>query len=79
MKNDEKTVLASTVYDALKERIMDQVYLPGERLNIDGLAADLNLSPTPVREALVRLAAERLVTFESFKGYRVSPLLTPSK
>ncbi len=76
MKNDEKTVLASAVYDTLKERIMDQVYPPGERINIDAIAVDLALSPTPVREALARLGAERLVTFEAFKGYRVSPLLT---
>jgi DNA-binding GntR family transcriptional regulator len=76
MKIDEKTVLASAVYDALKERIMDQLYPPGERLNIDALASDLALSPTPVREALARLSAERLVTFEPYKGYRVSPLLT---
>lgn len=76
MKIDEKTVLASAVYDALKERIMDQLYPPGERINIDALATDLALSPTPVREALARLSAERLVTFEPYKGYRVSPLLT---
>ena len=76
MRKDEKTVLASAVYDALKARIMDQAYPPGERLNIDALAIDLSLSPTPVREALARLSAERLVTFEPFKGYRVSPLLT---
>jgi len=76
MQTDEKTVLASAVYDALKERIMDQVYPPGDRINIDALAIDLSLSPTPIREALVRLAAERLVTFAPFKGYRVSPLLT---
>lgn len=76
MQNDDKTVLASAVYDTLKERIMDQVYPPGERINIDAIAADLSLSPTPVREALARLGAERLVTFAAFKGYRVSPLLT---
>jgi DNA-binding GntR family transcriptional regulator len=55
---------------------MDQVYPPGERLNMDALAVDLAVSPTPIREALARLAAERLITFEAYKGYRVSPLLT---
>ena len=73
---DDKTLLATSVYDALKERIMDQYYPPGERLNIDALAVDLNVSPTPVREALARLRAEHLVTVEPYKGYRVSPLLT---
>ena len=76
---EPKTVLASSVYEQLKERIMDQAYPPGQRLNIDALAVDLAVSPTPIREALARLAAERLVTFEAFKGYRVSPLLTPEQ
>jgi DNA-binding GntR family transcriptional regulator len=73
---DDKTLLATSVYDALKERIMDQHYPPGDRLNIDALAVNLNVSPTPIREALARLLAEHLVTVEPYKGYRVSPLLT---
>lgn len=73
---EQKTVLAAAVYEQLKERIMDQAYPPGQRLNIDALAVELAVSPTPIREALARLSAERLVTFEAFKGYRVSPLLT---
>jgi DNA-binding GntR family transcriptional regulator len=73
---DDKTLLLTTVYDALKERIMDQVYLTDERINIDAVAADLGVSPTPVREALARLSAERLVKMEPYKGYRVSPLLS---
>ncbi|HHY56354.1 MAG TPA: GntR family transcriptional regulator, partial [Chloroflexi bacterium] len=76
---EQKTVLADAVYERLKARIMDQIYPPRERLNIDALALDLNVSPTPIREALARLAGERLVTFEPFKGYRVSPLLTPTQ
>src|ERR687886_150212 len=70
-----RTVLVEPVYQALKERIVDQAFPPGARLNIDALAVELNVSPTPVREALARLAAERLVTFAPFKGYSVlSPL-----
>jgi DNA-binding GntR family transcriptional regulator len=76
---EQKTVLADAVYERLQARIMDQVYPPRERLNIDALALDLAVSPTPVREALARLAAEGLVTFEAFKGYRVSPLLTTTQ
>ena len=76
---EQKTVLADAVYERLQARIMDQAYPPRERLNIDALAADLAVSPTPIREALARLAAEGLVTFEAFKGYRVSPLLTTTQ
>ena len=74
-----RTVLAEPMYDLLKERIMDQGLAPGARLNIDGLAADLGVSPTPLREALARLAAERLVSFVPFKGYTVMPMLTPRR
>ncbi len=76
---EQKTVLAESVYERLKARIMDQTYPPRARLNIDALAINLGVSPTPIREALARLAAERLVTFEPFKGYRVSPLLTTTQ
>jgi DNA-binding GntR family transcriptional regulator len=76
VESNNKQVLAVSVYEALKERIMDQIYPPGSRLNIDALSSELNVSPTPVREALARLAAERLVTFEQFKGYSVNPPLT---
>lgn len=55
---------------------MDGEFESGSRLNIDALATKLQVSPTPMREALARLAAEKLVTFEPFKGYSVNPLLT---
>lgn len=72
-----KTVLAEPIYEALKVRIMEQVFPPESRLNIDALAEGLGVSPTPIREALARLAAEKLVVFEPFKGYSVNPPLTP--
>jgi len=74
---ENKNVLADSIYEQLKERIMELVFDPGSRLNIDSLAGELNVSPTPIREALARLAAERLVAFEPFKGYSVNQPLTP--
>lgn len=76
MVRSERTALVEGVYDALKERIMDQRTVPGVRLGIETLAAELGVSATPVREALTRLAAERLVVFEAFKGYTTMPHLT---
>ena len=40
---------------------MDHILPPGERVNIDALARELDVSPTPVREALARLEADGLV------------------
>ena len=75
--SENKNVLADSVYEQIKDRIMELVFEPGSRLNIDSLSGELNVSPTPIREALARLAAERLVTFEPFKGYSVNQPLTP--
>ena len=48
---------------------------PGSRVNIDELSRELQVSRTPIREALNRLASERLVLAEPYRGFRVAPLL----
>lgn len=77
MQNKKKvvrTILADQVHQILQERILDQQYLPGERLNIDTLARELGTSSSPVREALARLSAEGLVSSSSFMGFSVAPI-----
>ncbi len=68
-----RTSLSDLTYETLKERILDQKLAPGERLNIDALTRSLGVSSSPVREALVRLEAERLVVLELYAGYTVAP------
>lgn len=46
---------------ALRQRLRDGVDAPGAALPINLIAAELKLSPTPVREALSRLAGEQVV------------------
>jgi DNA-binding GntR family transcriptional regulator len=48
-------------YKRLKERILDGDLAPGERLVEAHLAEELELSRTPVREALGRLSVEELI------------------
>ena len=48
-------------------------------MNIDALARELDVSPTPVREALARLESEGLVRKRPLAGYTVSPLLSRSE
>lgn len=70
-----RQVLTDHVYDTLLETLMDGRYEPGEALSIDGIARDLDVSATPVREALARLEVTGLVTRIALRGYRVAPLL----
>lgn len=70
--------LTDQVYDMLLASLMQGVYEPGIRLSIDGLARDMDLSPTPVREALARLESTGLIDRSALRGYRVAPLMTPT-
>ncbi|MEU4560048.1 GntR family transcriptional regulator [Actinoplanes sp. NPDC023936] len=63
-----------SVYRTIRERILNGGYEPGERLVLSTIARDLDVSPVPVREAIRRLEAEDLVTFERNVGARVNTL-----
>lgn len=75
----ERRVLRDGVYDAILELLLAGRVAPGESLAIDGLARQLGVSPTPVREALGQLEHTGLVTRAALKGYRVSPPLSPAR
>lgn len=64
--------LVEMAYSDLQLRIASGALGEGERLVIDAFAREYGTSQIPVREALVRLRAERFVTFEPNKGYRVA-------
>lgn len=59
-------------YLVIKERITRHEYSPGCRLVLDRLASELDMSVVPVREAIRRLEAETLVTYEPNVGAHVS-------
>lgn len=63
------------VYQALKARVMAGAFAPGERIDPARLAPELAASVTPIRDALHRLAGERLVENWSQEGFR-QPLVT---
>ena len=50
--------LSDKIYARLRLALMTGVYEPGARLNIRGLAASYDISPTPVREAVIQLVRE---------------------
>jgi len=63
---------AQRAYDWIKSQIMTQAFSPGYRLVLASIAETLEMSVVPVREAIRRLEAEGLVTFERNVGARVS-------
>jgi DNA-binding GntR family transcriptional regulator len=69
-----RSSLAQQVTDLLRQRIYDRVLEPGARLEEAALARDLEVSRTPVREALRLLAAQGLVEMEPRRGCTVAAL-----
>ena len=68
----ERSQLKDQVYQELKQAIVDLRLEPGQPLREATLSAQLGVSKTPVREALVRLQEEGLVTIEPYRGATVS-------
>lgn len=58
----------------IRDRILDLSLPPAKAINTKDLALQLQLSRTPVREALNRLAAEGLIRIEANHGVFVHPL-----
>jgi GntR family transcriptional regulator, vanillate catabolism transcriptional regulator len=60
-----------SITDKIREMILAREALPGERLQEVQLSERLGVSRTPVREALVVLEQEGLVTYRPNRGYVV--------
>ena len=63
-----RSTLAEQAYSDLRGQIMSGRLPAGERLMPEELASMLAISPTPVKEALVRLATDGLVTTVTRRG-----------
>lgn len=68
-------VLSDGVYETLKMMIMDRDIEPDSKINMGRLAASMEISSTPVREALARLEGDGLVIKRPLVGYTAAPLL----
>ncbi|MFT4164601.1 MAG: GntR family transcriptional regulator [Microlunatus sp.] len=75
----ERRALRDSVYDLVLNMLLDGTFQPDDNLSIDGLARDLGVSPTPIREALVHLEHTGLVTRTALRGYRVAPPFSPEQ
>ena len=62
------------VYDRVRDAILRLDLAPGADLDEAGLEREFGVSRTPVREALIRLAADGLITLLPNRGARVATL-----
>lgn len=65
--------IADRVYAALKDDIFNFRLLPGDRFSENIVAQQLNVSRTPVREALLRLQREGYVDVLFRSGWQIKP------
>ena len=59
------------VYDIIKSLILDGKFMPGDKISIDQLRADLGVSRTPIVIALKMLEKEMLITAKPRRGHYV--------
>lgn len=69
---------ARFVYDTLRDEILNLTLQPGEPIDEISLADRLSMSRTPIREALVRLAGDGLVTLLPNRSTVVSQIDFPN-
>jgi DNA-binding GntR family transcriptional regulator len=74
----EHTTLNDRAYLALKRGLISGAFRPGQALVIRSVAESYGISTTPVREALQRLVAERLLVMQPNRSITV-PLLSIEK
>lgn len=70
----KKRSLVDQAYQAIRVRILDNVFPPGYQALEQEIAQALGISRTPVREALIRLQNEGLVAVVPRHGMRVLPV-----
>lgn len=68
--------LAGSVYEAIFAQLMSLKIAPGSRITVDNLVKELNVSQTPIREALGRLEGEGLVIKTHLIGFSAAPQIT---
>ena len=67
--------LCQRAYTQIRRSLISSTIRPGHKLILRPLAAQLGLSPTPVREALLRLVSEQALELDE-RGSAVVPVLT---
>jgi DNA-binding GntR family transcriptional regulator len=75
----EQAAVHDQVYGRLRDALMAGRIAPGRPLSLRGLAAELGVSPMPVRDAVRRLVAERALTINPANKRLSVPGLDPQR
>lgn len=67
-------LLRDNVYELIRRDILTCVFVPGEQLREQDMAEQYATSRQPIRDALLRLEREHLVTVAPRQGYQVNPI-----
>ena len=66
--------LKDHVYEYISNEIKNKKLNPNEKINEQAICNELNVSRTPVREALIQLSADGLLDITPRRGFRVKAL-----
>lgn len=66
--------LGQVAYEYLRDAIENGILKPGDRVSVNALADMMNLSRTPVKEAITWLESDGLITHEPSRGRVVAEL-----
>jgi DNA-binding GntR family transcriptional regulator len=66
--------LRDQIYDHLRDDIKRGALKPGASINMDNLSKELNISKTPLREALIKLECQGFVEMLPRRGVKVKEL-----
>ncbi|RFA10521.1 hypothetical protein B7R54_15900 [Subtercola boreus] len=69
-----RELLGQAVASVIRDQILRGEIHQGERLALAPLSIKMNMSITPVREALLLLAQDGWVAHEAHRGFKVSPI-----
>ncbi|MEM7161619.1 MAG: GntR family transcriptional regulator, partial [Bacteroidota bacterium] len=70
----DKLIFKNEIREILLKHILTGQYQPGERLSLPGIAKELDVSVTPIREALTQLSESGIVNYIANRGFFLSGL-----
>jgi DNA-binding GntR family transcriptional regulator len=69
-----QSLLRTQVYEYLRQELKAENLKPGQYISMNQIMKQLNISRTPLRDALLQLQSERFVTFLPQRGIRINEL-----